>query len=205
MRGISDLERGVLRAPRRDTLEGLEQTVSIADMPESADFPALCIDALNTAAMLSREYGDLERAYSVTRRSLALSHQIHDRKRAADAMASLGYVALQQGLAEDAKDLFQRSLTTSREQHNQQGIADALSFLALAAFYQDDLDTARRLNEESLAIWNVLDDRHGIVWARSRLGLVLVRQGAYQAAFSEFMSGLAISRELGFQPAAPGR
>lgn len=179
-------------------LEGVEQSVSIVNMPESAAFPELSIDALNTAAMLAREYGDLERAYAVTRKSLALSHQIHDRQRAADAMASLGYVSLQQGHFDDAEGLFQRSLTTSRELNNQQGIADTLSFLALTAYYQDDLDTARGLNEESLTIWITLDDRHGIVWARSRLGLVLFGQRAYEAAFSQFMAGLSISRELGF-------
>ena len=33
---------------------------------------------------------------------------------------------------------------------------------------------------------------------RARLGLVLFRQGAHEAAFSQFSAGLSISRELGF-------
>ena len=74
-----------------------------------------------------------------------------------------------------------------------------LSFLGLTAFYRGDLAAARRLHEESLAIWVALDDRQGIVWARARLGDVLARQGAYAAAYDQFVTGLAIAGELDFR------
>jgi tetratricopeptide (TPR) repeat protein len=147
----------------------------------------------------SSEHTDYERSYQIARRSLALSHQIHDRKRAADAMANLWYVTLQWGKFDDARDLFQRCLTTNRELRNQQGIADALSFLALTAYYGDDLETARMLNEESLALWSALDDRNATVWARTRLGTVLLRQGVYDAAYDAFMGSLLTSEQLGFR------
>jgi len=162
--------------------------------------PTLRGDALNAAGFLAREYGDYERAYAASRESLALSHQLNDRKRAADALANLGYVALQQGKHGDAQDLFQRSLATNRELGNRQGIADSLSFLALTAFRSRNLDGARRMNEESLALWEALDDRQATVWARTRLAFVLLEQGAHATVYREFMKSLVTARELDFRP-----
>ena len=180
-------------------VEGCEQTLGVAELAASAAFPVLCSDALTAAGYLAREYGDYARAYAVSRESLALSHRLHDRKRAADALVNLGYVALQQGEDDDARALFQRSLTTNRELGNQQGIADSLSFLALTACYRGDLEEARRLNDESLAIWTALDDRQAIVWARTRLGAVLAQQGAYAAAYEQFSTSLVLAGDLDFR------
>ena len=185
---------------RGHLVEGYEETIRFTGLPGSTALPILRGDALNAAGFLAREYGDYERAYAASRESLALSHRLNDRKRAADALANLGYVALQQGKHGDAHDLFQRSLATNRELGNRQGIADSLSFLALTAFRSRDLDGARRMNEESLALWEVLDDRQATVWARTRLAFVLLEQGAHAAAYREFMKSLVIAQELDFRP-----
>ncbi|MDQ6832004.1 MAG: AAA family ATPase, partial [Chloroflexota bacterium] len=185
---------------RGHLVEGCEQTIRFTRLPESTAFPILYSDALNAAGFLAREYGDYARASAASRESLALSHRLNDRKRAADALANLGYVALQQGKQADAQDLFQRSLVTNRELGNRQGIADSLSFLALTAFRANDLDGARRMNEESLAIWTALDDRQATVWARTRLALVLLEQGAHAAAYNALMKSLITTRELDFRP-----
>jgi len=185
---------------RGHLVEGYEQTIRFTGLPESAAFPILCSDALNAAGFLARESGDYAHAYAASRESLALSHRLNDRKRAADALANLGYVALQQGEHADAQDLFQRSLATNRELGNQQGIADSLSFLALTAFRANDLDEAQRMNEESLAIWVALDDWQATVWARTRLALVLLEQGAHMAAYNVLMTSLITARELDFRP-----
>lgn len=184
---------------RGHLVEGYERTIWFTRLPQSAAFPILCSDALNAAGFLAREYGDYERAYAASRESLALSHRLNDRKRAADALANLGYVALQQGKHADARDLFQRSLVTNRELNNRQGIADALSFLALTAFRSNDLDEAQRMNEESLAIWEALDDRQATVWARTRLALVLLAHGAHASAYDQCMASLRTSMELDFR------
>ena len=184
---------------RGHLVEGYEQTIRFAELPGSTALPTLRGDALNAAGFLAREYGDYERAYAAGRESLALSHQLNDRKRAADALANLGYVALQQGKHGDAQELFQRSLATNRELGNRQGIADSLSFLALTAFRSRNLDGARRMNEESLALWEALDDRQATVWARTRLAFVLLEQGAHAAAYREFMRSLVTARELDFR------
>jgi predicted ATPase/DNA-binding XRE family transcriptional regulator len=204
-RAYADLGLRLVRAlnvywfVRGHLVEGYEQTIRFTRLPESMAFPHLCIDALNAAGFLAREFGDYARASAASRESLALSHRLNDRKRAADALANLGYVALQQGKQADARDLFQRSLATNRELGNRQGIADSLSFLALTAFRANDLDAARRMNEESLAIWAALDDRQATVWARTRLALVLLEQGAYAAAYRELMESLITARELDFR------
>ncbi len=184
---------------RGQMTEGYERTMAFTALPESAAFPLLCSDALNAAGFLVRETADYERAYAASRASLALSHRLGDRQRAADALANLGYVALQQGKHDDARDLFQRSLTTNRALGNRQGIADALSFLALTAFYVGDLVMARQLNEESLALWIALDDQQATVWARTRLGFVLLQQGAYAAAYREFTTSLLVCKDLDFR------
>jgi predicted ATPase/DNA-binding SARP family transcriptional activator len=179
--------------------EGAEQALRIARLPESSRYPTLQIDALNVAAYLAREHTDYERAHEASRESLTLSHQINDRKRAADALANLGYIALHQGHIEDARELFQRSLTTQRELGNQQGIADALAFLALTAFHREDFETACDLYSDALTTWTELNDRQAIAWVTAHLGYALTKAGAYRAAFERLTSSLTTSRQLDFR------
>jgi tetratricopeptide (TPR) repeat protein len=179
--------------------EGVEQALRIAHLPESSRFPTLQIDVLNVAAYLAREHTDYERAYEASRESLTLSHQINDRKRAADALANLGYIALHRGQIEDARELFQRSLSTQRELGNQQGIADALAFLALTAFHREDFETACDLYSDALTIWTALNDRQAIAWVTAHLGYALTKAGAYRAAYERLTSSLATSRQLDFR------
>jgi predicted ATPase/DNA-binding SARP family transcriptional activator len=179
--------------------EGAEQALNVAHLPESSRFPTLRIDVLNVAAYLAREHTDYQRAYEAGRESLTLSHQINDRKRAADALANLGYVALHQGNLDDARELFQRSLTTQRELGNQQGTADALAFLALTAFHREDFETACDLYDDALAIWTALDDRQAIAWVTAHLGYALTKAGHHPAAYERLTTSLATSRQLDFR------
>jgi tetratricopeptide (TPR) repeat protein len=180
-------------------LEGYEQAISFADLAESAAFPLARLEALTTAGFLAREYGDYDRAHTASSTALALSHQLGDEGRAADAQVNLGYVALQRGQYAAARDRFHQGLATNRALGNEQGIADTLSFLALTAFHQGDLDRARRLNEESCAIWTALHDLQATIWARTRLGAVLAHQGEHASAYAEFVRCIDLCRELDFQ------
>ena len=186
-------------ASRGRLLEGYEQAVAVADLPQSAPYPALRADALIAASFLARAAGDLERAYNATRASLAISHQIHDRKRAADGLVNLGHIALQRGQIDDARTLLQRSLTTNRELRNEQGIADTLGFLALTDLQTGDLDTAAQRLEQCVAIWDGLNDLQGIAWARGQLGLVRLEQAEYYAAWDNLMESFVISAALDFR------
>ena len=179
--------------------EGCDDTLAVAELPESAAFPLLRVDALNSAGFLAREYGDYGRAYAAAATARSESERLGDRQRAADAVANLGYVALQRGDHDAARGLFSECLATNRVEGNRQGIADSLSFLALTAYYENDLEAAKRLNEESLAIWVALEDRQAMVWARTRLGSVLLRLGACASAVDEFAGSLAIARDLDFR------
>jgi tetratricopeptide (TPR) repeat protein len=148
--------------------------------------------------MLARD-GDVALAAWASGESRAIAQHIGDRKREADALANLGYLALQRGDSTEANDLFVACLDINRALGNAQGLADAVSFLALTAYYRDDINTARRLNEESLAIWESLDDHQGVVWARTRLASVLVRQREHRRALAELVASLATARELDFR------
>jgi predicted ATPase/DNA-binding SARP family transcriptional activator len=180
-------------------VEGYAQTAAVIDLPESTAFPVPLIDALIHAGFLAREYGDFDLASAASRRGLALSGTIGDRKRAADALVNLGYVALQQEQYDEARELLQESLATQRALGNQQGVADALSFLGMTAFYHNELEAARRLHEESLATWTALEDWGATVWARLHLAFVLTRQGALAAAYDQLMTCLELSGELDFR------
>ncbi|HUG16816.1 MAG TPA: hypothetical protein VMM78_17550, partial [Thermomicrobiales bacterium] len=186
-------------ASRGRLQEGYEQAVAVADLPHSAFYPALRADALIAASFLARAAGDFERAYDATRASLAISHQIRDRKRAADGLVNLGHIALQRGKIDDARALLQRSLTTNRELRNEQGIADTLGFLALTDIQTGDLDTAAQRLEQCVAIWDGLDDLQGVAWARGQLGLVRLEQAEYHAAWDNLMASLVISEALDFR------
>lgn len=183
---------------RGRVVEGCALTLAVVALPGTAAFSALRADALNGVGFLARD-GDDELAHWAGAESRSIARDARDRKREADALANLGYVALQRGELAEAQVLFGDCLAMNRAVDNPQGIADALSFLALSAHHRQDFVEARRLNEESLAIWEGLDDRQGIVWARTRLAAVLLRQGEDARAFVELASGLAIARELDFR------
>ena len=180
--------------------EGYEQLVAIAELAESAAYPTLRTDVLTAAGYMAREMGDYEHAYEATRAGLTISHQLHDRKRAADGLANLGFIALQQGRIDDARSILQRSLTTNRELHNDQGIADTLGFLALTDLQAGETDSALLRLDECTRIWGALDDYQGVAWAHTQRGIVRLERAEYVAAWDDLMVSLTIARELDFRP-----
>src|SRR5688572_16437457 len=75
--------------------DGCDETLAVVALPGSAAFPALRIDALNGAGFFSREYGGYDCAQAASTEALAEAKRLGDRKREADALANLGYIALQ--------------------------------------------------------------------------------------------------------------
>ncbi len=179
--------------------EGLEQIIAATDLPESASYPALRADALTAASFLARELGEYQLAHDMSRASLAISHQIHDRQRAADALVNLGFIALQRGQIDDARSLAQRSLTTYQDLKIDQGIADSLGFLALMDVQQGDLEAAGRRLERCITIWGRLDDLQGVAWANAQLGLVRLDQSDDDRAWQALMTSLNLSASLDFR------
>jgi tetratricopeptide (TPR) repeat protein len=168
-------------------------------MPEAMQFPALRIDALNGAAFLARETNDYDRAHRASTEALANAQHLGDERRAADAMANLGYVTLQRGDPAGATRLFEVSLHIHRALDNRQGIADTLSFLGVAAHHAGAIEDAWRFNEESLSIWETLGDHQATIWARTRRGMLLTRKGDLQDAYREFAGNLTVSREIAYR------
>jgi tetratricopeptide (TPR) repeat protein len=179
--------------------EGLEYTLAITALPETNAYPALRADALTAASFLARELGEYGRAYDITRASLEICHQIHDRQRAADALVNLGFIALQQGQIDDARSILQRSLTTNADLKNEQGFADSLGFLALTDLQLGDLATAGQRLETCCAIWSRLDDIQGVAWAKAHLGLVQLAASDYRAAWDALMTSLDLGVTLDFR------
>ncbi len=178
--------------------EGCDQTLGVLALPRSAEFPVLRADALNGVGLLARD-GDEVLSLRVSLESREIARRVGDRKREADAVANLGYLALQRGDLEEAQRFAGEVLAISRSLANRQSIADATSVLALVAFQRNDLDTATRLNEESIALWEALDDDSAIVWARTRLAPVLIQRGEQKRALCELESALETARRLDFR------
>ncbi len=179
--------------------EGMERTIAVTDLPESANYPALQADALTAASFLARELGEYQRAYDVTRASLAISHRIHDRQRAANGLVNLGFIALQRGQIDDARSLLQRSLSTNEELNNHQGIADSLGALALTDVQHGDLDAAGQRLEKCISIWNEIDDLQGVAWANAHLGRVRLDQSDHVGAWTALTTSLKLAASLDFR------
>ena len=178
--------------------EGCDQSLGVLALPRSAELPMLRADALNGVSLLTR-WGDEVLSLRVSLESREIARRVGDRKREADAVANLGYLALQRGDLDEAQRFAGEVLAINRSLANRQGIADATSVLALVAFQRNDLDTATRLNEESIALWEALDDDGALVWARTRLAPVLIQRGAHKRALCELESALETARRLDFR------
>ena len=178
--------------------EGCEKSLAALALPWSHGLASLRIDALNGLAMMIRD-GDAQLAARISQESLELATQLGDRKRKADVLANLGFLAMNRFDLASAETLFSECFQINEALGNDQGIADSLSFLAQTALHDGHIAKSIEFNERSLRLWQSLEDHQGVVWAKSRLALALACSGAYDRAHAELWTALQLARSLNFR------
>ncbi len=144
----------------------------------------LQVKALQAAAHLAFEQGDLDRAEALFEECLPRCRDLGD---TAGMALSLGPISLN----EEALALF-------REVGNSEGVTWSLFGLAKVLFSsQGDPATGRALLEEALALSREVGHKESISWALADLGEVVLQQGDAVKARSRLQESLGLAREIG--------
>jgi predicted ATPase/DNA-binding CsgD family transcriptional regulator/transcriptional regulator with XRE-family HTH domain len=128
--------------------------------------------ALISAGALAYHRGDIVRAMSFCRESLALFQDLGEIQGVAYSLHRLGLIASQSSDYSAAQSLEEEALQLFKEVGDKAGIAYSLTDLAYVAMDQGEFVRARSLAEEGLALFRSLGDKRGIVYSLLRLGRV---------------------------------
>ena len=138
--------------------------------------------ALNAAANIALNQGDVDRAEVLAEEALALYAR---------------YARTRQLPILQAEVLPEESLARYRELGDAKGIAFALHQLERVARARGNLRAARLLSEEALALFKEADDQERVAWSLYRLARLNREQGEYSKARVLAEESLAIHRALG--------
>jgi predicted ATPase len=122
------------------------------------------------AGRLAWFQGELVRANTLLKESLALYQDLGDDAGAAFALLVLGRTAVSQGDRGRGKALVEESLALFRKQGNMWGIARALIVLGDGALFEGDIDQATAKFQKSLDTSRDLEDAEGIALSLLYLG-----------------------------------
>ena len=154
-------------------------------------------NALNGAAILSSEVGDLAVAQNLMEEALRIREGLADAPKIAITRSNLGIQAMQRGDYETAKRQFLMALPIFRELNHTQGVAAALNNLGHLAHILRDFDTARQWYDESLALSRKVGDEAVTAVNLQLLGVVTREQGDFATARRLIAEGLKIRQTLG--------
>jgi predicted ATPase/class 3 adenylate cyclase len=150
-----------------------------AALQRADDDPSAAAEEQRLAANLGRYWeigGLLVEGRSWLARALARTDgEVSDLR--ANALTSLGTLAIQQGDLAAATTAHEEALATQRQLDNPNAVAYAASNLANTWVERGELDRARELYEEALAILAALDDPRASALAKLNLADVADRQG----------------------------
>jgi predicted ATPase/DNA-binding CsgD family transcriptional regulator len=165
-----------------------------ADAPERL---AARMKALHGAGWLAHFQHDTAAARAALEESLAIAHELDDRRTVAWVLHVLGRVAYFDGDHVVARELAERSLAIAEDLGDRSLIGWALHLLGLAAHIAGDYRSADARYEQSLAIRQELGHRETIGVLYQLMGLSAHRQGEHAKALGLYREYLAIGRELG--------
>ena len=157
--------------------------------------PAVRAKALNAAAALASEQGDLEQAVARAEEGAQTYRGLGNTVGAVSALGILGAVAARQGDYARATTLYEECLAVRRDLGDQRGVAMLLNNMAIVARHQEDGVRAALLFTESLAIKRLLGAKRSIAVTLLNLGEVALDQGDDARASTVLEESLALFRE----------
>jgi tetratricopeptide (TPR) repeat protein len=138
--------------------------------------------ALNAAAYMAYNRGDLAHAEELLEEAVALRRELGDRSATAKTLANLGMMVTYRGDYPRARRLLEETLELLRSLGEKSGVANDLLNLGIVASYEGDLEAAVGFFEEGLDIFRALGDIWSIATTQQDLGSALLHRGDYARA-----------------------
>ena len=158
----------------------------------------LQVKALQAAAHLAFEQGDIDRAEALSEECLPRCRELGDTAGMAHSLGLLGAIASNKSNFVVASSRTEEALALFREVGSIYGIVWSLFGLAKVLFSsQGDPATVRALLEEALALCKEMGLKDSMSWALADMGEVVLQQGDAVAARSRLQESLGLAREIG--------
>ena len=177
--------------------EGRERLLEVLALADGQLRTAVKAKALRAAGRLARSQGDMTAMRAMGEESLAICHELGDRKGLAESLLSLVPASAD---VEAGRALCEEALNVFREIDDTDGIASALGNLGVMAYRVSDYATAQSLFEEALSIQRRLADKWGVALTLGNLGSVARDQKDYARARACEEESLSIFQELRDKP-----
>jgi putative nucleotidyltransferase with HDIG domain len=175
-----------------EAIEGYEAAILAAE--QDGEHTVLA-EALRRLAILRRHRDEAARARELCRRSYDVAREIGNDLLAAEALNTLGGLAIATGSLEDARAMFLQALElggSSLELH-----ARVEQNLGILANIQGELNEARTRYARSLEAYRSAEDQHGCAIAYNNLGMVSADQDRFEEADSFFRESRALAERTG--------
>jgi non-specific serine/threonine protein kinase len=155
------------------------------------------VEALDGAAWLAMNQGDLARAETLLQEALTLARELNDEAGMAESLNALGRVAILHGDYERAQTFNEESLDLYLNLNDTWGIAAVMNELGTLALSLGDYDQGQTMVEEALALYRNLGHKRGVGILLFNLGYVAWCQGQYQRARELYEESVDICRDVG--------
>ncbi len=153
--------------------------------------------ALTEAAWLKHQQGDRKAAYAMASEALEIFRSLQDSKGQAEALYTLGGLAMRLGQYDESRRRLAECLVIQRSLGDRTSVSSTLSALGILAFDKGDDATSLAYLEEALAIRRELEDENAVSIFLSNLGTLLLRIGNYDKAEAHFSESLQLMEARG--------
>jgi len=158
------------------------------------------VNSLFDLAWLLRSQGEYNRARILCEESLALSGDLGDTRRVADAQLLMAQMLFDtQAAPTTVRSQVEDVLMLYRQVEDKEGIAACFHLLGQITLLQGETEEARSWFKQSVARHKELGHQAGLAWAVSGLARVAVAQSDYVAARNHYEESLARARAIGDQ------
>jgi predicted ATPase/class 3 adenylate cyclase len=176
--------------------EGRARVGRALELPNSHDFPAERLLALEAAGSLAYWQADMDTAEAYYIECLELTRTTGDKAALATALYNAAFPRVVSMAEQDRpRLLLQEALGLFRELGDQTGVARTLWALGNGDYFARDFDKALALLTESQAAFRTVDDRFGLAWTLHTTGLVGLKTGDINMARARFLEALRLFQE----------
>jgi len=148
--------------------------------------------ALWTAWIVAQAQGDVASQKRFLEEAVPLFAQLGDLRSLAEALASLGGVAIREGQFDRARDLLRESERLAAEIGDRRLLANAATARAHIPLYQGDYEQADALFEQVLQRAREAGDPASVKVALTNLGITVLARGRLTDAASLFVASLSV-------------
>ncbi|HYJ47049.1 MAG TPA: tetratricopeptide repeat protein, partial [Pyrinomonadaceae bacterium] len=186
-----------MRGTREERRRAAEAYAQIVELSRVKQDKVWAVVGLVEGGDVLRQLGELQAAFELTERGLALAREVGNREHEGSALNNLGVEYKELGDYEKGILYLTQALDIQRETNDKKGEAIVLNNLGGCYLLSGDLTKAEELYLQSLALRRLMKARGGEANTLNNLGQVYDRHDNHAKAVEYLEQALKLRRELG--------